>query len=182
MDCVGTSFITIREVQQHTVDSVPGTGMAVITDVGMEHDIHPKKKQPVGHRLALLAMAKVYGEDLLCEAPSLSRVEVEEGKITLTFDHAGEGLYLTDTAPYGQRLDGERLGGLQIFQDGVELDGASLKARAQGDQVVISGGAIRAGAETRVMLAQTGWYLVNLYNSADIPARPAVWPGEAQQD
>lgn len=182
MDCVGTSFITIREVQQHTVDSVPGTGMAVITDVGMEHDIHPKKKQPVGHRLALLAMAKVYGEDLLCEAPSLSRVEVEEGKITLTFDHAGEGLYLTDTAPYGQRLDGERLGGLQIFQDGVELDGASLKARAQGDQVVVSGGAIRAGAETQVMLAQTGWYLVNLYNSADIPARPAVWPDEAQQD
>lgn len=178
MDRVGTSFITIRKIQQHTADTVPGTGMAVITDAGMEHDIHPKKKRPVGHRLALLAMAKAYGEDMLCEAPALRRVEVEEGKIILSFDHAGEGLYLAGTAPYGQRLDGERLGGLQIIQNGAELDAGALKAWAQGDQVVVSGGGIHGGRETQVLLAQTGWYLVNLYNSADIPARPAVWPGE----
>lgn len=62
MDCIGTPYAIIRKAQQHTADNVPNTGMAVITDVGMEHDIHPKKKQPVGHRLALLAMAKIYGE------------------------------------------------------------------------------------------------------------------------
>lgn len=176
MDCIGTPYVIIRKAQQHTADRVPNTGMAVITDVGMKHDIHPKKKQPVGHRLALLAMAKVYGDEVMCEAPTLNHVDVEEGKITLRFDHAGEGLHLTATAPYGQKLDGEKLSGLQIVQDGVELDADSLKAQAQGDKVIIFGSAIHAGAATQVLLAQTGWYLVNLYNSADIPARPAVWP------
>ena len=175
MDCIGAPYVIIRKAQQHTADNVPNTGMAVITDIGMEHDIHPKKKQPVGHRLALLAMAKIYGEELLCEAPTLNRVDVEEGKITLGFDHVGKGLYLSDTAPYGQKLDGERLGGLQLIQNGVELDADLLKARVQGNQVIISGSAIRADGRIQVLLAQTGWYLVNLYNSADIPARPAVW-------
>ena len=176
MDCVGQPYSIIREAQQHTADSVPNTGMAVITDVGTEHDIHPKKKQPVGHRLALLAMAKVYGERLLCEAPTLIGAEVEDGLLTLTFDHAGGGLYLADISPYGQELDGEKLGGLQVIQDGRALDTAGLTARAVGDRVVISGSAIHGGTETQVRLAQTGWYQVNLYNSADIPARPAVWP------
>lgn len=176
MQCVGTPYAVIRKAQQHTADHVRRTRMAVITDAGMEHDIHPKKKQPVGHRLALLAMAEVYGEELLCEAPTLTGARVEEGKLTLTFEHAGEGLYLADTSLYGEKLDRERLGGLQMLQGGLELDAGSLKARAQGNEVMISGSAIHAGMETEVKLAQTGWYLVNLYNSAGIPARPAVWP------
>ena len=176
MDCNGAPYAIIRSAQQHAADTIPNTGMAVITDVGMEHDIHPKKKQPVGRRLALLAMAKVYGEELLCEAPTLVDVDAEEGQIILTFDNAGEGLYLADTAPYGQKLDGGKLSGLQVVQGGLELDMAALTAQAGGNRVVISGAAIRRGAETQVKLAQTGWYQVNLYNSAGIPSRPAVWP------
>lgn len=176
LDCVGQPYAIIRRAQQRTADRVPRTGMAVITDIGMEHDIHPKKKQPVGHRLALLARAEVYGEKLLCQAPTLTGAETEEGRLTLTFDHAGEGLYLTDTAPDGQKSDGERLGGLRILQDGRELDPAALTARAVGNQVIVSGGAIRRDGALRVELAQTGWYRVNLYNSAGLPARPAVWP------
>ena len=37
---------------------VPNTGMAVINDIGDLKDIHPKNKQEVGHRLALMALAK----------------------------------------------------------------------------------------------------------------------------
>lgn len=172
MECIGEPYAKIRAAQQHTADTVSNTGMAVITDVGMEADIHPKKKQPVGHRLALLAEHKVYREDVLCEAPTLTGAKAEEGRIVLTFAHAGDGLYLAETVPYGQTVGVERLGGLQVFQDGTELDGSQLKARAQGDQVIVSGDCIRGGAATQVRLAQTGWYLVNLYNSAGIPARP----------
>ena len=173
MFCFGEPYAVIRKAQQHTADTVSGTGMAVTSDVGMEFDIHPKKKQPVGHRLALLAENKVYGENVLCEAPTLSKAEVEEGKLVLTFAHAGDGLYLSEEVPYGQKVGKERLGGLQVFQDGQELENGSLKAQAEGDQVIIRSEQIHAGVPTQVKLAGTGWYLVNLYNSAGIPARPA---------
>lgn len=173
MECYGASYVEIRDAQQYTADTVPGTGMAVTTDVGMRWDIHPKKKAPVGHRLALLAENKVYGDDVLCEAPTLYQVRVEEGRLILSFENAGEGLYLAEAMPYGQTADPGKLGGLQVFQDGRELDPESLQASACGDTVSVTGDTIRAGARTQVKIAKTGWHLVNLYNSAHIPARPA---------
>lgn len=174
MDCCGKNYVEIRKAQQHAAETVPDTGMAVITDVGMQFDIHPKKKQPVGHRLALLAENKVYGDgNVLCEAPSLKEIQVEEGKVVLTFDNAGDGLYLTENVPYGQVVGKETLGGLRIFQNGQELKMEKMKAAARGNQVIVTGAEIRSSVPTQVRLAQTGWYLVNLYNSAGIPARPA---------
>lgn len=173
MDCFGDRYVEIRAAQQYTANTVTGTGMAVITDVGMEFDIHPKKKQPVGHRLALLAENKVYGDDVLCEAPALSKIRAEDGKLVLVFDNAGDGLYLAETLSYGQTANAERLGGLQVFQNGQELDTMQLKAQTKGDQVIILGESICSGVPTQVKLAETGWYLVNLYNSAGIPAKPA---------
>ena len=173
MDCVGAPYTQVRAAQQHTVDTVPGTGMAVITDVGMQHDIHPKKKQPVGHRLALLAMNKVYGADVLCEAPTLTAVQAGPGKLILTFENAGDGLHLTEKVPHGQQVGCETLGGLQVFQNGQLLDTEQIQAAVGGNQVTLSSLEIRAGVPTEVKLAQSGWYLVNLYNSAGIPARPA---------
>ena len=79
----------------------------------------------------MIAENKVYGEDVLCEAPTLSKVEAEEGKLVLTFEHAGDGLYLSEEVPYGQKIGKERLGGLQVFQDGQELESGSLKAQAE---------------------------------------------------
>ncbi len=47
--------------------------MAVINDIGNLKDIHPKDKQDVGHRLALLALAKTYGqENLVCSGPTFN--------------------------------------------------------------------------------------------------------------
>lgn len=174
MECVGTPYAVIRRAQQHTADTVEHTGMAVITDVGMEHDIHPKKKQPVGHRLALQALRKVYGrEDVLCEAPTLTSCEARDGALVLTFANAGDGLHLAANAPYGQEIGADRLGGVRVTQDGTEFTERDFTARAEGDTVVLTNEKLRAGAKTHVSLAETGWYLVNLYNSADIPARPA---------
>ncbi len=172
MACIGEPYIQIRDAQQYMADMVPGTGMAVISDVGMQYDIHPKKKQPVGHRLALLAENKVYGRNVLCEAPTLSEVEVRDGSLVLTFENAGEGLYFTDKVPYGQTVGIHTFGGLQVFQDNYELDAEKLAAKAEKNQVIISGEEIRSKVTTEVRIAKKGWYLVNLYNSADIPARP----------
>ncbi len=43
-----SKWAELREAQLMTTQTCKNTGMAVITDVGDEKDIHPKKKQPVG--------------------------------------------------------------------------------------------------------------------------------------
>ena len=174
MQSFGTYFPVTRAAQQQTADTVPGTAMAVITDVGMEADVHPKKKQPVGHRLALLAEHYVYGdEDVLCEAPTLTGISVADGKAVLTFDHAGDGLYLAEKAPGGDFVGAGTFGGLEIFQNGEKLDLTDAKAAAEGNTVTVASAAIRADVPTKAAVAETDWYVVNLYNSAGIPARPA---------
>src|SRR5437588_8066567 len=46
-----SAWAELREAQALTLRAVPHTGMAVITDLGDETDIHPKRKTPVGQRL-----------------------------------------------------------------------------------------------------------------------------------
>ena len=185
LQCIGEPYAIIRAAQQHTADTVPGTGMAVTSDVGMQWDIHPKKKQPVGQRLALLAENLVYREAVPCEAPTLVGAEVSKGRIVLQFANAGEGLYLTDVTPYGVQIPGDRLGGLRILQrteqnseprleetsEWKELSAEHITAAADGSRVILTGEEI-SDAKTKVLLAQGGWYQMNLYNSAHLPARP----------
>lgn len=172
MDSTGEPYVKIRSAQQKVLESVPGTAMAVITDLGSQFDIHPKKKQPVGHRLALLAEHYVYGDDIECEAPMLSSVSVSDGELNLFFEYAYNGLYLEEVLPDGKKTDRSRLEGLQVLQDGCILDNADFSAEAEGNCVHVYGSGIKADRETEVRLAKTGWYCMNLYNSAGLPARP----------
>ncbi|MCA1596030.1 MAG: sialate O-acetylesterase, partial [Chloroflexi bacterium] len=54
------AWAELREAQSMTAQSTPHTGEAVIIDIGDANDIHPKNKQDVGKRLALIALATVY--------------------------------------------------------------------------------------------------------------------------
>ena len=45
--------------------------MAVTIDIGDPDNVHPPEKQIVGHRLALMARAKVYNEDIEYSGPTL---------------------------------------------------------------------------------------------------------------
>ena len=78
---------------QLTLKSTPNSGMAVTTDIaGDLNNIHPTDKQDVGKRLALWALAKVYGRKLVYSGPIYRSMAVEGDKIRLQFEHLGGGL------------------------------------------------------------------------------------------
>src|SRR5439155_8457964 len=77
----------LREAQTMTL-STPNTGMAVIIDVGEEKNIHPLNKQDVGRRLALIARAKVYGENIPHESPRYQSMSIESNVIRLHLKNA----------------------------------------------------------------------------------------------
>lgn len=65
---------------------LPATGMVVTLDCGEAADIHPRTKQPVGARLALLARAGHYGDDVVAAAPTATRAtRLEDGSVRVDF-------------------------------------------------------------------------------------------------
>jgi len=92
----GLPYAELCEAQFMTL-KMPNTGMAVIHDVGNVKDIHPKNKKAVGHRLALWALAKTYGQkDLVFSGPLYKEMKIEGDKIRIGFDHVGGGLAARD--------------------------------------------------------------------------------------
>ena len=148
----------IREAQLLTWQKVPRTGMAVITDVGEEKDIHPKKKEPVGHLLALAARAVAYGEKLEYSGPVYASMKVDGNRAILSFTHVDGGLVAKDGDLKGFTIAGE---------DGKFVD---AKATIEGDKVVVSSAAV-----ARPVAVRYGWAYtpdVNLFNKEGLPATP----------
>jgi sialate O-acetylesterase len=102
-------WVGVRSAQAFTRDTVPHTGMAVTIDHGDQSDTHPKFKQPVGERLARLALAQIYGRDTPARGPLLKQAARSGEKVAVTFDHAGAGLSTSDGAP---ELPGFELAGV----------------------------------------------------------------------
>ncbi len=154
------NYPTLREQQEMVSKTVPGAYMASIMDAGSKLDIHPKNKRPVGERLALLAQGKVYGDDILCEAPEAVSAKMENGRLDITFIHAGTGL----------RLKGGYLKSLELFADGKEIK--NLKISIAQDTVMVQADGIQTAKELEVRFAYHNYAEVNLYNSANLPAQP----------
>jgi sialate O-acetylesterase len=114
------------EAQQAAAHAIPNTGMAVINDIGELKDIHPKDKQDVGHRLALLALAKTYGYDKLeCSGPTFKTLGIEENKLRVNFDHTGSGLASRDGKPldWFEIIDADEGG---FVKAEAQIDGSSV--------------------------------------------------------
>ena len=65
------NFVPIRAIQEKLTKTMPKVGITCSMDVGMQYDIHPKHKKPVGERLALQALSRVYGLPILADSPSV---------------------------------------------------------------------------------------------------------------
>jgi sialate O-acetylesterase len=100
----GSTWAELREAQGHTLQ-LPNTGMAVTTDIGDPKDIHPKDKQDVGKRLAIIALAKDYGQPVEFSGPAYLSMEKQGNKIILSFSHLGSGLVVKDKYGYAKGFE-----------------------------------------------------------------------------
>jgi len=159
---VEPGWAEIRESQWRTVRLVPNTGLAMTIDIGDPGDIHPRNKQEVGRRLALVARHLAYGEkNLVCSGPEFTEmmIELPKGdKIRLYFKHVGGGLMIR---PGDKKLTGFAVAGFDrkwVWADAV----------IEGNTIVVSSPECPEPKYVRY-----GWAfnpVVNLYNKEGLPA------------
>jgi len=149
----------IWEAQAAAAREIPNCGMAVINDIGNVGDIHPKNKQEVGRRLALIALAGTYGQkDLAYSGPTFKNLAAEGDKLRVYFENADGGLV---------SRDGKPLTGFEIID---AEDGGYVTATAQidGSSVVLSAPGVEHPAAVRFAWSQTA--TPNLMNTNGLPA------------
>ena len=76
--------------------------MVVTLDVGDPKDIHPRRKVPVGERLARLALATAYGRDLVAGGPRFEAAAREGRRMRVRFAQA-DGLRTRDGGELARR-------------------------------------------------------------------------------
>ncbi|TDO71020.1 sialate O-acetylesterase [Flavobacterium chryseum] len=149
----------IREAQLMSLKTIPNSGMVVTTDVGDAQNIHPIDKQTVGHRLALIARAKTYGENkLVYSGPIYNQMKIKKQKVQLFFDYSESGLQQN-----GEVLkEFEIAGSDQVFYP--------ADAKIDGKTVVVSSSQVKDPVAVRF-----AWKAVpepNLFNKENLPASP----------
>jgi sialate O-acetylesterase len=159
-----TGWARLREAQLETLE-LPRTGMAVSIDIGEADNIHPKNKQEVGRRLALIAESTVYYVDQEFSGPISTGGQAEDGKFRLSFRNA-DGM---------KPSEGDKLKGFAIAGEDKKFVWAD--AAIEGDHVIVSSPQVAAPVAVRY-----GWAdnpEVNLINSTGLPASPFrtdEWP------
>lgn len=78
----------VREAQEKVAATVPNSGLAVGIEIGSAVTIHPPDKQDAGKRLALVALEKVYGQQVESSGPRFESMKIEGPAIRLSFSHA----------------------------------------------------------------------------------------------
>lgn len=162
-----SAWAELREAQSMTM-KLPNTGQAVITDIGEGRDIHPRNKQDVAMRLARWALAKDYGmkdyrdKPLVHQSPTFKSMKADGKKVTLKFDHVGQGLYTFDVAkPIGFSIAGK---------DKVFHKAQGQLVRGKNNQVVIWSDKVPEPVAVRYAWADNP--VANLYSRDGLPATP----------
>jgi sialate O-acetylesterase len=149
---------------------IPGTGMVVPNDIGNYKDIHPKNKQEVGRRLALLALKNVYGQtDLVASGPTFKTMTIEDGRVRVRFNNVGSGL---------ASRDGKPLNWFEII--GKETDWTKAAAAIEGDSVVLFSDKVKAPVAMRFAWDKSAE--PNLMNKEGMPASAFRAGKEPQMD
>ena len=163
---VESEWAELREAQSMAAKVVSGVGIAVTSDIGEAYDIHPKNKQEVGRRLALQALNKAYGENVVCSGPVYEGYEICGNIIKIRFSSLAQGLVC-----HGDALEGFSIAGADHVFHWAE-------AKIVGDTVEVTCKDVAMPLAVRYAWAANP--LGNLYNTEGLPAssfRTDDWPG-----
>jgi sialate O-acetylesterase len=165
-----SDWAELREAQLLTL-ALPDTAMAITIDLGDPHDIHPKNKQEVGRRLALIALGRDYGQDIeysgpICKSFTLDR---DHHDLIIHFIHAN-GLH---------PATGKIILGFEIA--GPDHKWQPATATVQGASVTLASAAVPDPIAARYAWSDNP--TCNLINSVKLPASPFRtddWPRHSQ--
>jgi sialate O-acetylesterase len=151
------AWARLREAQTAAL-RLNATDMATAIDIGEPKDIHPRNKQELGRRLALIAKAQIYGIGGDFSGPMLERVTQEGAALRVYFSHAATGLIAYDKPVQS-----------------LELAGADRRfypatARIEHGTLLVSAPAVKEPVAVRY--AWSNAPVANLYNGAGLPAPP----------
>jgi sialate O-acetylesterase len=148
----------LREAQNASAQIAGKSGVALAIDIGDEKDIHPRNKQEVARRLALLALAKDYGQKVDFEGPVLKSAARNNSTMVLTFSNSGGELSLKGEAERVFAIAGAD----KVFH--------WATPQVIGDTIVLTSPQVK-----EPVAARFGWSNLPrafLYNKAGLPASP----------
>jgi sialate O-acetylesterase len=147
----------LRDAQTQTL-RLPATGMAVTVDIGDADNIHPRNKQEVGRRLALIARANVYHLPPVWQGPQFLAATPEGAALRVHFTHAGDEL-----AVHGEAVTSLELAGAdRVFHPAT--------GKIETDTLLVSSPDVPAPVAVRY--AWVNAPAANLYSDDGLPAVP----------
>lgn len=152
-----TCWPIFRDSQRRLVDSRPGLGMAVTSDLGDPTDVHYRQKRPVGERLALQALEKHYGHAVKADGPLAKEAAVVGPDVYIDF-------YPQDAL---RSADGGPIVGFEV-QDAADGLFHPVAAEVSGGLVRLDCAAIRTPKAVRY--AWQPYTRANLVNATGLPA------------
>jgi sialate O-acetylesterase len=168
-DPAADNWAYLREAQAIASQKVKHAGVAVITDAGDRTDIHPQRKEPAGHRLALLALAHDYGQKIEHHGPTYKSLKVEGNKAVVSFNHVAGGLTVEDVKMEDNTAaPADKLVGFEVAGEDKKFHPAT--ATIAGDTVVVTSDQV-----SKPVAVRYGWRnfpVCNLANKAGLPASP----------
>ena len=154
-------WVVNRESMLEATRTSVNVGLAVSIDTGNEINLHPRNKKPIGIRHAYLALAKVYGRDVVAHGPFYKSHQAKGNEIVLAFESIGSGL-----------MTGKK-GKLNAFAiAGKDRKWEWADALIRGANVVVSSPNVPNPVAVRYAWAMNPSKRNLLYNKEGLPASP----------
>ncbi len=150
------SWPYFRDMQRKMALEIPNTFMAVSSDLGDSLNVHPTHKQPIGERLALLALKNSYHRNIIANGPTVEKAIQSEKEIVIDF---------ANTKKLKTR-NNETLIGFEVMNKRGEI--FSPKAEIKNDKVILY--LNKEEKIIKVLFAFMPFTRANLENEAGLPA------------